>query len=514
MIVDSPATFLLVLSIVWVWSNVYVGSWDATQWSFGLSTCLEKRQWYRVFTAPFVHRMHFHLALNVFVLWAAVSRVEKVYGSWFLIRYSIALMCLDAFLNWALVKFTSLLIRDRERNNRIIHSYYSREACTSFWNFVKDLNARYAKNVFSRLVTKMRRHFSYSRNQNQNQNRIQVSSSTDELSGVVQSTPLLQQSEDGLMNEDEESVQATAAATEALHLYHQQNRQQHLSMLTHPFSLGHVMGCNGLIVAWLVFSIVQVEVSSTPRTVFGMHDLYPVASAATLPMTNVILAAAEKTTPSLNPLYASKIALARTGYSILGLFELDPNLAPLLYILLMWFIAPGRSHQQDQQVDPYSWRRMTASFYSSVTSIQNARYALQSLTGFSLGLFLGLGWLSFLPNVYWTLCFMFNCFLISLTFSMVNKALGQQQQQPQQQHRNDDDGYGVDAGVHAHIESSHEDDGLASVFGGSSERIDDYKPILPVIQWAQYLGVQSDQNFDDLYDIEDGQQPQHAEVSE
>ncbi len=374
---QSPVSFLLMVCMIYIWSNVYVGNISQGDWSFGLTTCIEKQEWFRVFTSPFVHRLPIHLSLNVLVLWTAVSRIEEVYGSFFVLRYTLFLAFLEAICTWFLVYTSTSIIQHREWYIQILCSCFRRENLSILWNRLRSINSASLREYMAHLAARVRGHLSNSSDDSENQE-------AESLLG-------------------HESVVHDQ--------YSDQHRQQQ-ALGPHPFEIGHVMGFSGIALAWLVFSVVQVGSGSSSS---NWHDLEPITSARDLSMTKVLLESIAQSSESdgtpPDGLQAAKVALATNDYHILGFINLDPSLAPMLFLLIVWVIAPGTAHQVRQGDGLSSWSR---SYVTASLSVQNVRYTLQSLCAFMLGSFLGSGWLSYLPNLYWTLCFVFNCALLSL----------------------------------------------------------------------------------------------------
>jgi len=117
-IFSIPVTVLFLVGSVGVWSNIYSSRWSALDFSFGLSTCVATQQWYRVFSAPFTHKVPQHLFLNVFAVWGCCSRVEELYGSLFFLKYSILLMILEPIAITITTQIAVLVYRNRKAASR------------------------------------------------------------------------------------------------------------------------------------------------------------------------------------------------------------------------------------------------------------------------------------------------------------------------------------------------------------------------------------------------------------
>lgn len=376
---SCPATFCLIALCVAVWSNISAGKWDITALNFTLTACVERNQWYRVFTAPFAHRTVAHLVVNAVALWACLSRIESVYGGWFVLRYTLLLLVGEAVTTLMLVRSAVHVYRRRKdiaqwcrRSGQWVCAGLN---CREAWASLRGMSVASVRSTVIGWGHSLQRH---------------LAEPPGFPSAAAPALP---------------DAQAEAGS---------QYTHPFARVTSHPLSLEPVLGLSGVCLAWLVFTVMQASAG---------QDLHPLPSASTLPMTQRLIQAvaqaaaegggAETAVPSAARM--AKVALATTDYSVFGLFGLDPSLAPVLFLLVVRLVAPaGLGAETDDR-----YGGAMALLAQTQTGV---RYTLQSMCGFLLGLGLGLDVLTLLPSVFWTACLVFNCLLLCLNSLASNNA--------------------------------------------------------------------------------------------
>ena len=365
---NAPITFCLIVAAVYVWSNIYAGRWDPAALSFSLGKCIDQNQWYRVFTSFLVHKSPLHLLVNTLALWACLGRVEDVYGSWFVFRYTVLLVFLEALFVLFWVRMAVEVFRERRSVEQWCTNTYARLSCRGAISVLRSFTFR---GLLLQFFSRIQSHFR-----------------PEAVTVSEQSHPLLQ---------------------DPFQLEETQGRHPFSLVRSHPLTIEPVCGMGGVCLAWLVFAVTQVGSGPT---------LMPPSSAGEIAFTqNYIHSSVSNggnaaTEARVNAAWMAKIALANTGYPIFGLFNLDPSLAPLVFMLIARVVTP---------VTPDSEGEGPVTLLAHTTS--GVRYLIQSISGFLLGLFLGGDVITvFLPNVYWTLCFFGNCALLSLNSLASNNA--------------------------------------------------------------------------------------------
>jgi hypothetical protein len=373
----SPFTFLLIVVLLAVWSNSYNtrSVFRIETASFQLSTCILQNQWYRVFTAPIVHNSLSHLIVNVLAVWLGLSRIENVYGTWFVFRYTLLLFVGEAIFTLVLVKMSVEFFRKRHDINQSCRSLYENLSLSQALLCVRRFNVQNIRSAWLRCYSGLHLYFT----ENATSNSSSDSALPDHLPEVE--------------------------------MDRSQDDHPFAHLLSNPLAREPVCGMNGLCLAWLTFAAVQVG---------SEFSLEPLPSAVNLPMTQTFMRSnsakdvnASGTGEQRNAFWA-KAALANTDYSVLGLFGLDPALAPLVFLLLTRLTHSG--HRLFDTTEMHSDSRLHS------TSAANVRYILQSMCGFLLGILLGFDVLTLLPNVYWTCCFLLNCFLLCFNSFASNNA--------------------------------------------------------------------------------------------
>lgn len=102
---SHPVTALALPWFVWVWTKILVQEWDYKELTLSYADCIERKQYYRIFTAPCTHRSISNLLINLILFWSC-KNVEGLYGSWFMFRYSILLIVAEALLTFVMIKYT------------------------------------------------------------------------------------------------------------------------------------------------------------------------------------------------------------------------------------------------------------------------------------------------------------------------------------------------------------------------------------------------------------------------
>jgi len=279
---ESPCTFCLIAGCVAVWSNVAAGKWDHTALNFTLTACIQNNQWYRVFTSPFTHRNVAHIVVNAVALWACLSRIESVYGSWFVLRYTLLLVVGEAITTLVLVRLAVDVYRSRKALaqwfDRTWQRLWNGLSCRAAWTSLSRLTLVSVRSTVLGWGHSLYRHFT--------QNAGSVPPSSAPPPALVEAEP---------------------------HSGHPFAR-----VISHPLSLEPVLGLSGVCLAWLVFAVIQASSSS------GDSLQPPLASGSGA-------AAAAM----------AKVALATTDYSVFGLFGLDPSLAPIVFLFIARLAAPA-----------------------------------------------------------------------------------------------------------------------------------------------------------------------------
>jgi membrane associated rhomboid family serine protease len=101
-IASSPVISLTISSFVAIWVKLFHSKTDPLLYSFSYDNCLNRQQWWRLFSAPCCHASFIQLVFNAITLWG-MRGLERTYGSWFFLRYTLILIIAEALLNISLI---------------------------------------------------------------------------------------------------------------------------------------------------------------------------------------------------------------------------------------------------------------------------------------------------------------------------------------------------------------------------------------------------------------------------
>jgi membrane associated rhomboid family serine protease len=111
-LVIHPFCTVWILLISWVWTRVFYDEFDPKEFALSYSDCIQRKEYWRIFCAPFIHSSFVHLLLNISCLWN-LRYLEVNYGTWFLLKYSILLCSLEAMISFSMIKTGSELINNQ-----------------------------------------------------------------------------------------------------------------------------------------------------------------------------------------------------------------------------------------------------------------------------------------------------------------------------------------------------------------------------------------------------------------
>jgi len=103
-LVLSPVTSLLLTSSAWVWAKIFLKEYDYRPFCRSYKHCIHKKQWWRVLTSPFTHQSFLHLLLNSVTIWSC-RIVEKTFGSFFFLKYSLLLIISESLISFMLIYY-------------------------------------------------------------------------------------------------------------------------------------------------------------------------------------------------------------------------------------------------------------------------------------------------------------------------------------------------------------------------------------------------------------------------
>lgn len=116
----SPVIDIYILTSLWVSIKVILSDWNIKEFSVNFNDCWRNKQIWRTFTAPFFHSSVLHTLLNVSTLWS-IRFFEKVYGSLYILKYSVVLVIFETCFVLVAVYFTSKLWRNDLNNVNTIY---------------------------------------------------------------------------------------------------------------------------------------------------------------------------------------------------------------------------------------------------------------------------------------------------------------------------------------------------------------------------------------------------------
>lgn len=96
---DSPIISLTVCLLVAIFVGIFHGRVDIHEVSNNFFEVVTREQYWKVFAAPLCHASFTHLIINVITLWA-IRDVEKIYGSFFFLRYTMVLIIAEAAVSF------------------------------------------------------------------------------------------------------------------------------------------------------------------------------------------------------------------------------------------------------------------------------------------------------------------------------------------------------------------------------------------------------------------------------
>jgi membrane associated rhomboid family serine protease len=101
-VLSSPALATIIVVLLWIYVKVVVDNMDVKKWQIGYTECVVSNQWYRIFSFAFCHESIFHLLLNISALWS-LRIAEKLYGTLFIVKYTLVLGLFEAVSTLSLV---------------------------------------------------------------------------------------------------------------------------------------------------------------------------------------------------------------------------------------------------------------------------------------------------------------------------------------------------------------------------------------------------------------------------
>lgn len=90
-VVRYNVSLAFIAIIVTAGAKIQISRLDAKLFSFSYHDCVEKQQWWRMFSSTIFHSSLIHLALDVLTMWD-IAIVEGRYGSSFFLKYSLLLI--------------------------------------------------------------------------------------------------------------------------------------------------------------------------------------------------------------------------------------------------------------------------------------------------------------------------------------------------------------------------------------------------------------------------------------
>mmetsp|Transcript_1632 Transcript_1632/g.3357 ORF Transcript_1632/g.3357 Transcript_1632/m.3357 type:complete len:155 (-) Transcript_1632:35-499(-) len=107
-----PATSLLLLTLVWVWTKLYLGEWDQRLFTASFTDCVQRKQFWRVLLSPLAHTSFPILLLNTTTVWNC-RHVEAHHGSPYFLRYSVVLLLSESLVSFSLIYLSTKLAPGR-----------------------------------------------------------------------------------------------------------------------------------------------------------------------------------------------------------------------------------------------------------------------------------------------------------------------------------------------------------------------------------------------------------------
>ncbi|KAJ1406444.1 hypothetical protein B484DRAFT_423809, partial [Ochromonadaceae sp. CCMP2298] len=91
-----PATSLLLLTLVWVWTKLYLGEWDQRLFTASFTDCVQRKQFWRL----------------LLTVWNC-RHVEAHHGSPYFLRYSVVLLLSESLVSFSLIYLSTKLAPGR-----------------------------------------------------------------------------------------------------------------------------------------------------------------------------------------------------------------------------------------------------------------------------------------------------------------------------------------------------------------------------------------------------------------
>lgn len=108
-IIDHPFCTVFILLISWIWVKLSFAEVEANKLALSYKDLLDRRQLYRIITSQLTHTHLVHLLLNISCIWN-LRYVEINYGTWFILKYSIILSVVEAYLSTGFVQIVKNLL--------------------------------------------------------------------------------------------------------------------------------------------------------------------------------------------------------------------------------------------------------------------------------------------------------------------------------------------------------------------------------------------------------------------
>lgn len=92
-----PVTTIYLLILLYFRTKLILHHWEISRFNVTYVECVTKRRLYRVFSSLFCHSSNLHALFDIVTFWN-LRIVEKVYGSFFYLKYSILMVIFGTFL--------------------------------------------------------------------------------------------------------------------------------------------------------------------------------------------------------------------------------------------------------------------------------------------------------------------------------------------------------------------------------------------------------------------------------
>jgi membrane associated rhomboid family serine protease len=95
--ISCPVTTVLILATCWVWVKLFIQDWDPRHVTVTYTDVAQKKQYWRIFTAPLAHTSILLLLVNASLIWS-IRTIETNYGSLFVLRYTAVLIISESLI--------------------------------------------------------------------------------------------------------------------------------------------------------------------------------------------------------------------------------------------------------------------------------------------------------------------------------------------------------------------------------------------------------------------------------